>query len=418
MPRAGRERALQQEAVGRMAAGLVGSMRAVRTIKAARAERAHAEAVMEDAERARDHGFRAGWTEVIGYEVGFSGMLAVTVFMLAFGAWRVYSGALTIGALVAFVMYTQNFMMPLMQMADGFSTIQSGLAASKRIAEAQEIEFEEPSSVPDDDASATPAEGVPVAGPLGAPEPALPVEVADGIPVLAFENVTARYKPTEPEVLRDVSLTIPRRGHVAIVGPSGAGKSSTISLALRFLSPTSGSILLDGVPYESLTYAQVRQRFAFVEQDPPVLPGTVHDNLEPANFEHSDAELHAVLSEVGLDEDISAMEDGFDTELVGATMTGGGRQRLAIARALLAGAEVLLLDDATSQIGGPVADSIGRAIRAAAERGAVVTIGNRLSTVRGADKIYVLDEGRVVAEGTHASLSTASDLYRGLVTAN
>ncbi|WP_425954575.1 ABC transporter ATP-binding protein [Xylanimonas sp. McL0601] len=405
MPKVGRERALAQEAVGRMSSELDGSMRALRTIKALRAEDARSEAVLADAEKARKHGVSAMWAELISYETAFGGMQLITVFMVAFGAWRVTEGHLSIAALVAFIMYTQNFIVPLMELADGFSTIQSGLAASKRIAEAQEIELEEPGLAVEPGLVIEPGLAVePVETPLDA-----------DAPVIEFEDVTARYTPAEGDVVRNLDLAIPRRGHVAIVGPSGAGKSSVASLALRFLSPHSGTVRLDGVPYEQLTYAQVRERFAYVEQEPPVLPGTVRDNLLPAKPAADDAELHEVLRAVELAEDVAALPDGLDTELVGATMTGGGRQRLAMARALLAEADVLLLDDATSQIGGRAEEAINRATRAAAENAAVVTIANRLSTVVGADKIVVMDNGRVRATGTHAELLETDDLYAGLV---
>ncbi|MCL1870268.1 MAG: ABC transporter ATP-binding protein/permease [Promicromonosporaceae bacterium] len=392
MPKAGRERALAQEAVGAMSTELDGSMRALRTIKAAGAERSHSDAVLADAAKARNHGIKALWAEVMAYETGFGGMQVVTVVMVAFGAWRVTQGELEIPALVAFIMYTQGFIMPLMQMADGFSTIQQGLAASKRIAEAQEIPLEEEA----------------VTASTGA------ADRDDATPVLAFESVTARYKPSEDDIVRGLDLVVPRRGHLAIVGPSGAGKSSLVSLALRFLSPRSGTIRLDGVPYEELTYAQVRSRFAYVEQEPPVLPGTVRDNLEPTEPKASDDELYAVLEAVDLADDVAALENGLDTELVGATMTGGGRQRLAIARALLTGAEILVLDDATSQIGGRAEEAIHRATRAAAQRAAVVTIATRATTAATADTVVVLEEGRVRATGTHAELLATDALYRDL----
>ncbi len=389
MPKVGRERARAQEAVGRMSSELDGSMRALRTIKALRAEKASADAVLVDAEKARKHGVAAMWAELISYEVAFGGMLLVTVGMLGFGAWRVQEGHLTVAALVAFVMYTQNFIGPLIELADGFSTIQSGLAASQRIAQAQEIELES------DDVEAAPAR-----------------DVVAGTPLLSFENVSARYNPSEGDVVRDLTLEVPRVGHVAIVGPSGAGKSSVVSLALRFLSPHSGTVRLDGVPYDRFTYAQVRERFAYVEQEPPVLPGTVRDNLLPARPTASDDELAEVLRAVDLHDEIAALPAGLDTELVGATMTGGGRQRLAMARALLAGAEVLLLDDATSQLGGRAEAAIGRATAAAAAKGAVLTIATR--PVPHADRVVVMEQGRVRATGTHAELLETDDLYAQL----
>lgn len=401
MPRAGRERAKAQEAVGAMSTELDGSMRALRTIKAARAESVHEGTVLEGAARARRHVVRAVWAEVMAYETGFAGMLFVAVFTVAFGSWRVTQGHLTVAALVAFVMYTQGFIRPLMQLADGFATIQSGLAASNRITEAQEIPFE--------DSAGARAGGVADAGRLACAGP-----LAEPAPLIELVDVAACYKPTEDDVVRGLSLRIPRRGHVAIVGPSGAGKSSVASLMLRFLTPRSGTILLDGVPYEQLTYAQVRERFAYVEQEPPVLPFTVRDNLAPANRSASDDDLREVLHAVGLDD--GEFPRDLDAALVPATMTGSARQRLAVARALLAAdADVLVIDDATSQIAGEAEQSIQRALRAFAEQGAVVTIGNRLSTVAGADHVVVMDRGRVRAAGMHQELLAADPLYASLV---
>ncbi|MCL2595906.1 MAG: ABC transporter ATP-binding protein/permease [Promicromonosporaceae bacterium] len=396
MPKAGRERAAAQTAVGHMSSELDGSMRALRTIKAARAEEVHMDAVLADAEKARKHATSALWTEVVGYEVGFGGMMLVTVFMVALGAWRVEQGYLSVGALVAFVMYTQTLRIPLLQLADGFSTIQQGLAASQRISEAQEIPYEE----------ATEVAGVDDAD----------LHDADDDPLIEFVNVTARYKQTEDDIVKDLRFALPRRGHVAIVGESGAGKSSVVSLILRFLAPRTGVMMLDGVPYDQFTYAQVRERFAYVEQEPPVLPFTLRDNLQPVDTGHTDEELHEVLRDVDLDEEFGEFADGLDHELVATTMTTSERQRLAVARALLADdAEVLIIDDATSQIAGIAEKSIDRALAAFAKKGAVLTIGNRLTTVQGADQIIVLDEGRVTATGTHADLLATCPLYADIV---
>ncbi|WP_425955809.1 ABC transporter ATP-binding protein [Xylanimonas sp. McL0601] len=400
-PKVGRERASAQEAVGAMGGDLDQSIRSLRAIKVLGAEGLRSEAVLEHARKARRHGISAVLTETTTIVAGIGGMSLVTVFALGFGAWRVTEGHLTIAALVAFVMYAMNFIGPLMEVSDGLMTITTGIAASKRIAEAQEIELEE-----DDVARPAATAAVP---------PSRTGAITGDTPIIEFRDVTASYNPRDGDVVAHLDLRIPRTGHVAIVGPSGAGKTSMMSLMLRFLSPRQGHILLNGVPYEDLPYAQVRGRFAYVEQEPTVLPGTIRDNLVVARPGATDAEVFEALRAVHLDGDIAQLPDGLDTELVAATMTGGGRQRLAIARALLRDPDVLLLDEPTSQINGSTEEAIHEAIDATATQRAVVTIAHREETVRTADTVVVMDQGSVRAVGTHAELLATDALYQELM---
>jgi ATP-binding cassette subfamily B protein len=215
-------------------------------------------------------------------------------------------------------------------------------------------------------------------------------------------------------VLRGLTLRIPATGHVALVGPAGAGKSSTLSLMLRFLRPRAGTIRLGGVPYDQLTFAQVRERFAYVEQDPAVLPGTVRDNLAVARPGADDDELYEALAVVDMADDVRELPAGLDTVLVAGTMTGGARQRLALARALLRRADVLLLDEVTSQVSNATEKAIHAAITAASRHCAVVTIAHRIDTLKDADVVVVMDEGIVRATGTHAELSATDPVYQEL----
>ncbi|GAB2451488.1 ABC transporter ATP-binding protein [Xylanimonas ulmi] len=398
MPAVGRHRAKAQEAIGHMGGELEGSVRALRTVKVARAERRRVDAVLTHAGAARGHGVKAVKAEALAYTFAFGGIQTAIVVIIALGAWRVSSGYLSIAALVAFLMYIFNFIGPVMEFAEALSSLQSGLAASARIIEVEQIDTEPQTA---------PAASSGTAGRTADPER----------PVLEFDGVTARYSEEGEDVVRDLSIAIPRTGHTAFVGPSGAGKTSVLSLALRFLDPTSGQIRVDGVPYADLTPAQTRARFAFVEQDTPVIPGTIRDNLLIAHPEATDAQVAAVLDTVQLTEQVAALPEGLDTSLVSSSVSGGQRQRIALARALLANADVLLLDEATSQLDGRTEAAIHAAIAEAATTGAVVTVAHRLSTVVDADRIVVMDGGRVRATGTHAHLLATDALYGEFVEA-
>ncbi|WUR70500.1 ABC transporter ATP-binding protein/permease [Streptomyces violaceus] len=217
--------------------------------------------------------------------------------------------------------------------------------------------------------------------------------------------------------MRGVDLVIPRNGHTAIVGPSGAGKTTLFSLVLRFLEPTGGELLLDGRPYRDHSHDAIRSRLAYVEQDTPVVPGTIRDNLLLSRPGATDAELRRVLDEVRLAEKVDALDDGLDTPLSGAAVSGGERQRIALARALLRTPDVLLLDEATAQLDGLTEAAVQSCVRARAATGAVVTIAHRLSTVIDADTIVVMEAGRVRARGGHGELLATDTLYRELVEA-
>ena len=399
MPLVGKHRAKAQEAVGRLGGQIEGATRAIRTVKVAGAEDARTSLALAEAETARRFNVKAVDAENLGWTVALGGVQLASVAIIGIGAWRVSQGYLSIAALIAFLMYIFNFVGPMMELGFGMSSLQSGLAAADRIAEAQTIELEEPRD----------------AAPAAIVTTELPA--SPGTPVLELRDVTASYHDEAAAAVTGISLTIPRTGHTALVGPSGAGKTTLLSMALRFLAPESGTLLLDGVPYDRLTYAQVRSRFAYVEQETPVVPGTIRDNLLISRPDAPEAALWEVLRTVQLADDVAAMPDGLDTSLVSSSVSGGQRQRIAMARALLADADVLLLDEATSQLDGITEAAIHQAILAASSRGAVVTVAHRLSTVLDADTIVVMEAGRIRATGTHAELLAGDDLYRELVAA-
>lgn len=184
---------------------------------------------------------------------------------------------------------------------------------------------------------------------------------------------------------------------------------------LRFLEPTGGELLLDGRPYRDHAHGDIRARLAYVEQDTPVVPGTLRDNLLLARPDATTEELRRVLHDVRLTEAVDALDEGLDTPLATANVSGGERQRIALARALLATPDVLLLDEATAQLDGLTEAAVQECVRARADTGAVVTIAHRLSTVVDADTIVVMEAGRIRAQGRHEELLVSDTLYSDLV---
>ncbi|WP_198320471.1 ABC transporter ATP-binding protein [Actinosynnema pretiosum] len=391
MPAIAREQELAQDHVGKLGGVLEGTLRAIRTVKASRAEARQAERVLGDARAAYRHSVRAVRREAVAWTVAWSGIQFAIILVLGLGAWRVSQGALEVSSLIAFLLYAFGLMDPVTELSRNVTALQAGIAAAGRIRDVDALEVER------DEPGATAPEGF-----------------ADA-PILELRGVVAGYGG-EPAV-RGVDLVVPRRGHTAVVGPSGAGKTTLLSLVLRFLEPSGGEVLLGGRPYREHSHSELRARLAYVEQETPVLPGSIRDNLL---FTHPDAgedELWRVLRQVRLDEVVAALPDGLDTPLGPSSMSGGQRQRIALARAVLRAPDVLLLDEATAQVDGLTEAAVHECVRERARHGAVVTVAHRLSTVIDADTIVVMEDGRVRASGTHAGLLATDELYRELVAA-
>ncbi|MCP2331209.1 ABC transporter ATP-binding protein [Actinoalloteichus caeruleus] len=397
-----------QERVGRLGGALTEGLRAIRTVKASRAERRQGDQIVREATEAARFSVRAVRREAVAWTVAWSGVQLAIILVLGVGAWRIADGALAVSSLIAFLLYAFGLMDPIMTLSQNVTAIQAGLAAAGRIRETQRLEPEgtERATVDHPTSDTTTGDTSTSHSPGGAETP-----------VVRLASVAARYAPGAEPAVSGVDLTIPRRGHTAIVGPSGAGKTTLFSLLLRFLEPESGELRLDGRPYREFSHEEVRARFAYVEQETPVVPGTVRDNLTFTYPDASEDEVWTALRKVRMAERVADMPDGLDTPLASTIVSGGERQRIALARALVRTPDVLLLDEATAQIDGLTEAAVHDCVRERAEEAAVVTIAHRLSTVIDADLIVVMENGAVRARGTHEELLASDELYRDLVRA-
>lgn len=413
MPAMAQAQAQAQEFIGRLGGKLEGTLRAVRTVKASRAEDRLAEWIISDARESAIRGVRANRREAMAVTISWGGLQLAIILVLALGAWQVGEGRLGVSTLIAFLLYAFGLIGPITELSQDLSTMQLGVAAAQRIRETDSLAAE-PALSPGGLLDVSP--GISPGGSAAVSQGAKTADVNNNRPVLELRNVTAAYGPDCEPVVHAFDLAVPRRGHTAIVGPSGAGKTTLFSLILRFLEPMAGELLLDGTPYREHRHDQLRARLAYVEQDPPLVPGTIRDNLLFAHPDATDEELRRVLYEVRLAERFESL-GSLETSLSSASVSGGERQRIALARALLRMPDVLLLDEATAQLDGLTEAAVHDCIRRRAQGRAVVTIAHRLSTVVDADTIVVMEAGRVRARGTHAELLAVDELYRELVEA-
>jgi ABC-type multidrug transport system fused ATPase/permease subunit len=397
VPRIRRATERSQAAVGRMGAVLERALGGFRTIKAHGAEEEEIAAVSGAARQAWRRGVEvAGWTALMEASAG----LAVQVSFLAVlgvGGARVASGALPVSSLVAFLLYLFLLTDPVTSLINGATQLQAGLAAVVRLQELEGLPVE-------------PAATRRNTGLAWSPGPAS----------VTFTDVwfKYRYPPDGPWAHRGLTFHLPPGGTTAIVGPSGSGKSTIFALLERYYEPSSGSIAINGRDIRTWPLPELRAAIGYVEQDAPILAGTLRDNLRLASPDATDDDFHAVLTLTCLQGLLDRLPRGLDTPIGhrGTTLSGGERQRIAIARAVLRRPRVLLLDEATSQLDAVNELAIRALIEAVAPTTTVVVIAHRLSTVTSADRILVMEAGRVRAIGRHAELASTDDLYQRLAT--
>jgi ABC-type multidrug transport system fused ATPase/permease subunit len=418
-----------QDKVGDLTSSVERAISAVRTVRAAGATEREIASVDKDAEGAWKLGLDVA--KISALVVPISGIALQVAFLvvLGVGGFRVASGALPIADLVAFILFLFMMIMPLGQAFGAITSVNQALGALGRIQEIISL----PSETEDDAAQSHDVTIDVAASPLALefsevtfsyPHSAHRTEaeklVAEtlGEPHLETLTTGSLPLPTEPRaaVLASVSFSVPVGSKTAIVGPSGAGKSSVLSLMERFYDPQSGAIRVFGVDATSLQREQLRSFFGYVEQDAPVLAGTIRDNLLIGAPGATEQQLRDVLASVNLTEILDRDPRGLDAEVgeAGVLLSGGERQRLAIARALLQSPPILLLDESTSSLDGPNEVLMKQAIDRVSEDRTVIVIAHRLATVVDSDQIIVLNHGRVEASGTHTELLKASPLYKDL----
>ncbi|WP_443076444.1 ABC transporter ATP-binding protein [Streptomyces sp. TRM 70361] len=405
MPRIQRAQLQAQEAVGAMGSLLDRSLQAFRTVKASGAEERETAAVAEAARRAHDRGVAvAGWTSVSEVTTSVAVQFAFLA-VLGVGGARAVSGAMEISSLIAFLLYLFALMGPLGQLTDGWTGLNSGLAAVRRIQEVESL----PREFPDGTDSGSDTGGTDAAG--GVPPRGRPAPVG-----VAFEDVVFGYGGERAPAHRGVTFEVPAGGLTALVGPSGAGKSTVFALLERFYDHDAGTVSVGGRDIRDWPLAELRSAIAYVEQDAPVLAGTLRENLLLAAPRATGEEVRRAVSRARLDALVERLPEGLDTQVGhrGVTLSGGERQRIAIARALLRRPRLLLLDEVTSQLDAVNEAALREVVVELAAETTVLAIAHRLSTVVRADRIVVMENGRVRATGRHDDLLGSDALYAGL----
>jgi ATP-binding cassette subfamily B multidrug efflux pump len=309
------------------------------------------------------------------------------VAIAVIGGYRVASGTMSLGDVQAFIQYSRQFTMPIMQIAGQMNLLQSGLASAERVFEL----LDEPEETPD-------AQVV----------PELP-EIAGRV---ALEHVEFRYEPEKP-LITDFNLDVRPGETIAIVGPTGAGKTTVVNLLMRFYEIDAGDICLDNINARDLPRDQVRRAFGMVLQDAWLFAGTIHDNIAYGKEGATDEEIVAAATAAHVDSFVRTLPDGYNTKLDedASDLSSGQRQLLTIARAFLADPTILILDEATSNVDTRTEVLIQQAMARLRHGRTSFVIAHRLSTIRNADSIVVMDGGRIVEQGTHTELLARRGFY-------
>ncbi len=314
-------------------------------------------------------------------------MMFVIILVIGYGGLRVADGTMTIGTLVAFLLYLFQIIMPMTMFAMFFTEYNKALGATGRIIGILEMDDEKSGSLED---------------------------VSLAYKTLQFNNVSFGYEDTP--VLENISFTAKNNQKIAFVGPSGSGKSTIFSLIERYYSVWSGSITIDNIDIENIPLGEYRSGIGYVAQESAIISGTIKENITYGlkAGDYTDEDIERAVKQSYTSEFIDELPDGILTEVGerGVKLSGGQRQRIGIARAFLRNPQILMLDEATASLDSQSEKYVGEALNELMAGRTVLVIAHRLSTIVNSDKIYFIDSGHLTGEGTHIELMASHDMYR------
>jgi ABC-type multidrug transport system fused ATPase/permease subunit len=322
--------------------------------------------------------------------IEFLGMLA-TAIVLWFGGRAVGAAEVTVGVLVAFLSYVTRFFQPIQELSRLYTILQAAMAGGEQVL-----------ALLDTAPQVADAPGVSAMPPISGR--------------IEFDRVSFRYRPDGQPVLKDINLRIEPGQSIALVGPTGAGKTSIVNLIMRFYDASDGAVRIDGIDVRQVSQDSIRRQTGLVPQDPFLFSGTILENIRFGKPEAPSEEVEQAARVANAHGFITALPEDYQTVVLegGVNLSNGQRQLLCIARAILADPRILILDEATANVDAVTEIAIQEALAKLLAGRTAVIIAHRLSTIRNADWIYVINEGEIVAQGTHANLMMQRGLYTEL----